>query len=207
MESPGEYLKRERVLRGVSLKDLAEDIKVSLKLLEALERDEYELLPHPTYVKGFIKAYCNCLGLDGNDAVLRFEIYLKETLNKAKEVKREGTELESWLSSNALVVFLLTIGVLTVVMYFVFLREPVRELVKSEEVATAPPVEPAAEEKKDKLPSAGTTVEALEKIHTLAVNAREVTWIRVVIDDGNPFEVLLDEGDSISWEASRVFFC
>jgi cytoskeletal protein RodZ len=48
MESPGEYLKRERVLRGVSLKDLAEDIKVSLKLLEALERDEYFCPTPPT---------------------------------------------------------------------------------------------------------------------------------------------------------------
>ncbi len=56
------------------------------------------------------------------------------------------------------------------------------------------------------VPAAKPAPEAIEEPHTLKINAKEVTWIRVVIDDGNPFEVLLDEGDSISWEASRVFF-
>lgn len=207
MESPGEYLRRERELRGVSLKDLSEQMKVSLKLLEALEMDDYAPLPHPTYVKGFIRAYCNSLGLDGNDAVLRYEIYLKEVLEKAKEGKGAGSGEEYRLSSDALVVVFLTLGILTVILYFVFLRGPVSELGEPEEVAQVLPAERTAEDVTPAVPAAKPVPEAIEETHTLKINAKEVTWIRVVIDDGEPFEVLLKDGESISWEAARVFFC
>ncbi|MEK6759429.1 MAG: RodZ domain-containing protein [Deltaproteobacteria bacterium] len=78
MESPGEYLRRERELRRVSLTKIFEVTRVPVKALEALEADNYENLPHPTFVKGYIKSYCKALGLDENDAVLRYEIYLRE---------------------------------------------------------------------------------------------------------------------------------
>ncbi|MEK6531886.1 MAG: RodZ domain-containing protein [Deltaproteobacteria bacterium] len=85
MESPGEYLKRERELRGVSLSKVFAVTRVSLRYLQALESDDYENLPHPTFVKGFIKTYCKFLGLDETDAVLRYELYLKEHLSPAGE--------------------------------------------------------------------------------------------------------------------------
>jgi cytoskeletal protein RodZ len=207
MESPGTYLRRERELRGVSLKDISEVVQVSLRLLEALERDDYEILPHPTYVKGFIRSYCKYLGLDENDAVLRFEVYLKEGPENVREGRAPTLEREFWSSSNTLMAILLAVGVLTVILFFVFLREPDVELVEPE---GAPRVErmPAAKEEAEKeVPGAESPGQILEKMHTLEINATEVTWIRVVIDDGDPFEVLLDEGERIRWEASRVFFC
>src|SRR5574340_653189 len=84
MESPGEYLKRERELRRASLTSLFEATRIPLKYLEAIEADDYESLPHPTFVKGFIKSYCKYLGLDETDAVLRYEIYMKERSDKAE---------------------------------------------------------------------------------------------------------------------------
>jgi cytoskeletal protein RodZ len=208
MESPGEYLKRERELRGVSLKAVSEAIRVSLGLLEALERDDYDILPHPTYVKGFIKAYCNCLGLDGNDAVLRYEVYLSESPEKVKEGIVQGLGRKSRLSPNAMVAILFAIGVLTVALYFIFLREPVWEFVEPGE---APPGERISGMEKEavevEVPAAKTSEEIIETIHTLEIDAIGVTWIRAVIDDGDPFEILLSEGESIRWEASRVFFC
>jgi cytoskeletal protein RodZ len=207
MESPGEYLKRERELRGVSLKDISEAIRVSLRLLEALEMDDEDSLPHPTYVKGFIKAYCNCLGLDGNDAVLRYEVYLKESPEKVKEGTVQSLGRKSFLSPNAMVAILFAIGVLTVALYFIFLREQVGEFVEPEE---APPGERISGIEKEAVeleaPAAKTPEEVIEKIHTLEIDAIGVAWIRVVIDDGDPFEVLLSEGESIRWDASKVFF-
>ncbi len=79
MESPGEYLKRERELRGITLDAVHEVTRVQKKHLVALEADDYGSLPHPTFVKGFIKAYCHMLGLDENDAVLRYDIFTRES--------------------------------------------------------------------------------------------------------------------------------
>jgi cytoskeletal protein RodZ len=203
MESPGEYLKRERELRGVSLKDISEVIRVSLNLLEALERDDYDMLPHPAYVKGYIKSYCKYLGLDENDAALRFELYLKESPEKVKELKAPTLERESRLSPNALVAILLSAGVLGVALYFLFLRGPAGEFVEHQEAPSTermPLMENEGMEEK-------VTVPGIIEKHTLEINATAVTWIRTVIDDGEPFEVLLQEGERVSWGASRVFFC
>lgn len=78
MESPGEYLKRERELRGVELQKVFEVTRAPLKYLNAIEADDYDSLPHPTFVKGYIRAYCRHLGIDDNDAVLRYEMYMRE---------------------------------------------------------------------------------------------------------------------------------
>lgn len=40
-----------------------------------------------------------------------------------------------------------------------------------------------------------------EKQYTLSVKAREVTWLRVTIDNNDPVEVLLREGEGTSWSA------
>ncbi len=88
MESPGEYLRRERELRRVTISRIFEATRVPVKALEALEADNYENLPHPTFVKGYIKSYCKALGIDENDAVLRYEIYLRENA----PVKSDGNK-------------------------------------------------------------------------------------------------------------------
>ncbi len=85
METPGEYFKRERALRGVSLQKIFEVTRAPLKYLEAIEADDTDSLPSPIFVKGYIRAYCKYLGLDANDAVLRYEIFLKERTEKPAE--------------------------------------------------------------------------------------------------------------------------
>lgn len=85
MECPGEYLKREREIRGGSLEEISKEINVSVKLLRALEADDYANLPHHAFVKGYIKAYCKSLGIDENDAVLRYEHYLQEVAEFDRE--------------------------------------------------------------------------------------------------------------------------
>lgn len=89
MERPGEYLKRQREMRGVSLEDISKVTKINIKLLKALERDDHESLPHQTFVKGFIRAYCKYAGIDADDAVLHYEEFLNK---KAEEVKAAGSQ-------------------------------------------------------------------------------------------------------------------
>ncbi len=84
MESPGEHLKREREHRGVSLQKIFESTRVPLKYLEAIEEDRVEGLPQPAFVKGYIRNYCKVLGLDENDAVLRYEVWLADRAAEAE---------------------------------------------------------------------------------------------------------------------------
>lgn len=77
MESPGEYLKREREIRGVSLEDISDATKIRVGLLISIERNDFNALPVAPFVKGFIQAYCRYLGLDAQDAILRYEAYMR----------------------------------------------------------------------------------------------------------------------------------
>jgi len=54
---------------------------------------------------------------------------------------------------------------------------------------------------KDKTVAAATTGD--EEAFLLIINATEQTWIRMQVDDSEPYEVLLDAGEKISQKASR----
>ena len=64
MASFGENLRRERELRGVDLRDIAEATNISLRFLQALEQDRADVLPGGIFPKAFVRQYALYLGLD-----------------------------------------------------------------------------------------------------------------------------------------------
>ncbi|MBI2370096.1 MAG: helix-turn-helix domain-containing protein [Deltaproteobacteria bacterium] len=75
MESLGAYLKQERERRGISLSEIARVTKVNERQLGALEADQFDQLPPPPFVKGFIQAYAQVVGLDSQEVVRRYQEY------------------------------------------------------------------------------------------------------------------------------------
>lgn len=72
----GVELKRERLLREVSLEEISAATKISIRLLTALETGDLAKLPAPVFTRGFIRAYSLYLGLD---PVEKINTYLSET--------------------------------------------------------------------------------------------------------------------------------
>jgi cytoskeletal protein RodZ len=64
MPSFGEDLRRERELRQISLREVAEATKISLRYLEAMERNDFAGLPGGVFNRGFVRAYCQYIGVD-----------------------------------------------------------------------------------------------------------------------------------------------
>jgi flagellar biosynthesis protein FlhG len=64
-EQNGALLRRARLRRGVELQKISEVTKVSPHNLQLIEDDRYDALPATVYVRGFVQAYADCLGLDG----------------------------------------------------------------------------------------------------------------------------------------------
>ncbi|MDO8494356.1 MAG: helix-turn-helix domain-containing protein [Deltaproteobacteria bacterium] len=91
IETIGAYLKRQRTMRQIGLEDIAVSTKIHLKYLQALERDNLEVLPGHTFAKGFIQSYARAIGLDIDDALLHFEEYLRVSKNPiAKKNGKNG---------------------------------------------------------------------------------------------------------------------
>lgn len=69
----GRYLAQQRELRGVSRSDVASVTKIPLNLLVALESGNVERLPERIFVLNYIRAYAQVIGMESQEAVLRFE--------------------------------------------------------------------------------------------------------------------------------------
>jgi cytoskeleton protein RodZ len=65
----GEVLKRTRNRLKVDIGTAERETKIRTKYLRALENEEWDILPGPTYVKGFLRTYASYLGLDSDALV------------------------------------------------------------------------------------------------------------------------------------------
>ena len=73
MASFGENLRRERELRGVALRDIADATKISMRFLQALEQDRVDVLPGGIFQRSFVRQYAKHLGLDPDRMVTEFD--------------------------------------------------------------------------------------------------------------------------------------
>ncbi len=72
LASFGEELRREREIRGISLKEISDATKISKRFLEAIERNDHKTLPAPVFTRGFVREYARYLGLNAEDMVSRY---------------------------------------------------------------------------------------------------------------------------------------
>lgn len=93
----GEELRRERELRGVSLREISDATKISMRYLEALENGDASHLPAAVFVRGFVREYSRYLGLDADEMVDRYVRTVGEVeRHKAEQLRREHPELRDY---------------------------------------------------------------------------------------------------------------
>jgi cytoskeleton protein RodZ len=64
MTSIGETLRRERLKKNISLERISQELKLSQRLLEAIERDDFSKLPGGVFARSFVRQYARLVGLD-----------------------------------------------------------------------------------------------------------------------------------------------
>ncbi len=104
----GEYLRRQRLLRGMSTEELASITRIPLRSLERLESGQFDG-ETDGFVRGFVRTVANALGLDADDAISRM---LQEPTPGAWERHSSSRNLK-----QALVGLVLLLGL--VVIFFV----------------------------------------------------------------------------------------
>ncbi|MBI2875486.1 MAG: DUF4115 domain-containing protein [Candidatus Tectomicrobia bacterium] len=89
MESVGERLNKERKRKGLSIHDVATVTKIQPRFIQALEEDRFEILPSSVFIKGFLKSYASCLGMDPEEVI---ELYREQFAQQAqqKSLVKEG---------------------------------------------------------------------------------------------------------------------
>jgi hypothetical protein len=61
----GNSLREARLRQQLELPELEQQTKIRSKYLKALEDEQFDVLPAPTYIRGFLRSYADALGLEG----------------------------------------------------------------------------------------------------------------------------------------------
>jgi cytoskeleton protein RodZ len=69
MPALGERFRAAREARGLTLSDVAEQIRIRSVYLAAIEDENWSAIGAPVYVRGFLRTYARFLGLDPEEAV------------------------------------------------------------------------------------------------------------------------------------------
>jgi cytoskeletal protein RodZ len=78
MKTVGSILKSTRLAKGYTLEAVEQATKVRVKFLEAIENDDFQILPSASYAKGFVKNYSEFLGLDSANVLAFFRRQTRE---------------------------------------------------------------------------------------------------------------------------------
>ena len=69
----GNTLREARLRRGLDILDCEAETKIRAKYLRAMEEEQFDLMPSPTYVRGFLRTYSEFLDLDGQLVLDEYE--------------------------------------------------------------------------------------------------------------------------------------
>ncbi len=74
MDELGNILREAREAKGLTLSEVQEQTRISAKFLTAMENGQYDLLPTPVHVKGYLRNYARFLSLDPAPILDRYEV-------------------------------------------------------------------------------------------------------------------------------------
>ncbi len=218
----GEELRRERVVREISLEEISAATKISLRLLKALEASDLPKLPAPTFTRGFIRAYARHLGVDPEEKVNAYLADLAGVAPDAPSAKRPRPRSRFWRSRRATAGTIVG-GVTGLLLLLGLIANPERRplalreramprpvsaslkhvtasseptpAIRDEVASPAPPAAPVSEP----LPPAGSGVSLL-----LEFDGGD-SWTRLEADGRTVFSGLIRRGESRRFEARDGF--
>lgn len=186
----GAWLRGQREAREISLREIAEDTKISLRYLEALEEDRHEVLPATVFAKGFLREYGKFVGLDPDDVINRYisSFPSTERVEEAPTPRKTSPRFPFGLAAAGV------IALIGAVALFGWLSG--RSSGEEVPSISAPiPGEQAPAEPVD-------VIERLPLQVTLDFNQN--SWVDVFVDGDRALSELRVQGESLSIEAERL---
>ncbi len=120
----GQDLRRERELRGVALENVMSVTKISMRHLQALEREHFSDLPGGVLNKGIVRGYARACGMDEDVWVQRYlqayhgsgqikdddQAWMEFAENVGKARQGEGTTADTRIRWAGVAVMLVVLG-------------------------------------------------------------------------------------------------
>ncbi len=208
MGTLGRYLQDARNGRGIDLREAAQQTRISIQYLRALESEDFSKLPGEVFVRGFLKNYGKFLNLEESEVMKRYgELRQKPAAVAAAapaagEVQPEPAVAAPKKSQPVKIPvepFIWAAGIIVVLIAFLFTAFPGRHPKETPQTATPSPA--ASDELASK--SVPTIIKS-DKLY-LEVVALENTWLLVRTDSSPQKKAVLSQGESLIWSADERF--
>src|SRR5690349_13867484 len=99
--SIGEQLRLAREERGIGLREICDQTRISVHYLEAIEANDYKRLPGGVFNRSFIKAYAKCVGYDEREAIEGYTRYLREHGESTDDVSTHPVQSKVYTDTPA----------------------------------------------------------------------------------------------------------
>ena len=218
----GALFRDEREKRDLDYTQVFETTRIRPHILQALEDEDWDRLPSPVLVKGFIRSYARALGLEEGKVL---ELYSNATRVEAAPHMPLKKRVRS---RKALFVILISIFLLLAMAtgYYLWKKHAIHEIILSGDdtinalsYEIANPADVRGEQIDDEVESVapnkeeesavvqegsvGSEVKTDELI--LKADVRVGTWLRIFVDDQEPREFIFRPGNQLEWRGNQGF--
>ena len=87
--SPGERLRTARIEQGMTLEELANQMRLSAGILESLEENRFEDITAPIFVKGYLRSYARIVGIDEAEIL---DLYVNEYMDSDPPINSTSSD-------------------------------------------------------------------------------------------------------------------
>ncbi len=230
----GRFLQKTRIEKGIHLEDVAGKTRIRTQILSAIEKEEHDILPAESFVKGMLKAFARAVGADPVEVLRLYQQDRSAYNDLARQQSRLDKSIRvGWLKlicALGLLVVLATISVYAMTL----ISRKMNANTASEKESRALSNLQTGETPKDDAKKAGATNKKTENSATvngspnpktgasdkqstdaaptirmdgylLSIHAIKNTWIKVIADDQAAVKYRLKMGDRLDLTAASRF--
>jgi cytoskeletal protein RodZ len=208
MSDFGGKLRLARERRGISLRQIAASTKISIAVLEALERNDISKLPGGIFSRGFVRSYAIEVGLDPDATVHefleKFQAAPVTPIGDAPAVPEEESTFETQQRIARVVTLLVAISVPLIGLVLYFTLRPQRSVEAPQPSASAessPPPPPVSNGQSGSAPPVGTAATSATAgapkrgPMKLELHPTGDCWIKLTVDGETVVSRLMHAGE------------
>ncbi|MBF2067374.1 MAG: helix-turn-helix domain-containing protein [Calothrix sp. C42_A2020_038] len=217
----GAYLRKRREDKSISINEIAAHTRIRPAFIQAIEEGNAEILPEAVFVQGFIRRYCDAIGVDGTTLTANFGDVFLPVVTENQSV---DTEKKSSLYIPLAVPYIFLLAAASFGLFHILAPKQGGEsaaqsksTTNQKAVATfnaspSPTSSPTTSPSPSPLPvttpllNPSPTLSPISQVPEgveVGIEVQDSSWIRVKVDGKTDFEGTLKKGDKKTWTAQK----
>ena len=213
MPAIGQRLREAREARGLTLSEVAEQIRIRTVYLDAIENEDWSAIGAPVYIRGFLRTYARFLGLDAEEVVAQFNLSeskrsaIVPSRSELAEVEPAGRTRRLALSPLIWIASLVAVVLIAFVVYNeLTLPKPGQTVALLATPTSSAGVSPAisASPSPGTTPSPGASLSPEPGAHALILKLTGLCWLHVTVDGAKAMEGTFPAGTTKVLTGRRI---